>query len=229
MPRNRSTSSCPSRSSRLTGATIPSTKPCSPTRRDRPAHGRTRVFELCGAEKVARAAMTARKFAPFVRPALINGTAGAVAFDRDTPFAILAFTVVGDRAVTIDIFNDRELVPRLVFRAATRRGQQGASRIHFRSQIERGWPGESPGPLLVLLNSGSHEYPLCVARRIQSRSCVAASCRDASLAACRRVRIGRLLLGESGHARIRAGPLLRASGWILCKHSAVLAGPRPSS
>ena len=52
--------------------------------------------------------------ASFVRPALVNGTAGAVAFDGDTPFAILAFTVVGDRAVTIDIFNDRELVPRLV-------------------------------------------------------------------------------------------------------------------
>jgi RNA polymerase sigma factor (sigma-70 family) len=78
------------------------------------SHGRTGTFELRGAEKVARAAMTARKYAPFVRPALINGTAGAVAFDGDTPFAILAFTVVGDRAVTIDIFNDRELVPRLV-------------------------------------------------------------------------------------------------------------------
>jgi RNA polymerase sigma factor (sigma-70 family) len=78
------------------------------------SHGRTGVFELRGAERVARAAMTARKFAPFVRPALINGAAGAVAFDGDTPFAILAFTVAGNRAVTIDIFNDRELVPRLV-------------------------------------------------------------------------------------------------------------------
>src|SRR5436309_7751316 len=78
------------------------------------SHGRTGVFELRGADKVARAAMTARRFAPYVRPALINGAAGAVAFDGDTPFAILAFTVVGDRAVTIDIFNDRELVPRLV-------------------------------------------------------------------------------------------------------------------
>jgi RNA polymerase sigma factor (sigma-70 family) len=78
------------------------------------SHTRTGLFELRGAEKVARAAMTARKFAPFVRRALINGTAGAVAFDGDTPFAILAFTVVDDRAVTIDIFNDRELVPRLV-------------------------------------------------------------------------------------------------------------------
>jgi len=78
------------------------------------SHGRTGVLELRGAEKVARAAMTARRFAPFVRPALVNGTAGAVAFDGDVPFAILAFTVVADLAVTIDIFNDRELVPRLV-------------------------------------------------------------------------------------------------------------------
>ena len=78
------------------------------------SHGRDGVFELRGAEKVARAAMMARRFAPFVRPALINGTAGAVAFDGETPFAILAFTVRDDRAVTIDIFNDRELVRRMV-------------------------------------------------------------------------------------------------------------------
>jgi RNA polymerase sigma-70 factor (ECF subfamily) len=78
------------------------------------SHGRSGMVELRGAQKVARAALTARRFAPFVRPALVNGTAGAVAFDGDAPFAILAFTVVGDRAVTIDIFNDRELVPRLV-------------------------------------------------------------------------------------------------------------------
>jgi RNA polymerase sigma factor (sigma-70 family) len=78
------------------------------------SHGRTGVLEIRGAANVARAAMTARRFAPFVRPALVNGTAGAVAFDGDTPFAILAFTVIGDRAVSVDIFNDRDLVPRLV-------------------------------------------------------------------------------------------------------------------
>jgi RNA polymerase sigma factor (sigma-70 family) len=78
------------------------------------AHGRERVMELRGAEKVARGAMMARDYAPFVRPALINGAAGVIAFEGDTPFAILAFTVVGDRAVSIDVFNDRELVPRLV-------------------------------------------------------------------------------------------------------------------
>src|SRR3954447_2973547 len=78
------------------------------------SHGRSGTFELRGAENVARAAAIGRPLASSVRPALINGTAGAVAFDGDTPFAILAFTVLDDRAVTIDIFNDRQLVPRLV-------------------------------------------------------------------------------------------------------------------
>jgi RNA polymerase sigma-70 factor (ECF subfamily) len=78
------------------------------------AHTRTGVIERRGAENVARGALAARRVGPIVRPAMVNGTAGAVAFDGDVPFAILAFTVVGDRAVTIDIFNDRELVPRLV-------------------------------------------------------------------------------------------------------------------
>jgi hypothetical protein len=59
--------------------------------------------------------MVGRASASIVRPALINGTAGVVAFDeQDAPFAILAFTAIGDRAVTIDVFNDPELVPRLV-------------------------------------------------------------------------------------------------------------------
>ena len=78
------------------------------------AHTRAGTTEMRGADTVARAAMTWRQFAPFARPALVNGAAGAVAFDGDTPFAIIAFTVVDDRAVSVDFFNDRELVPRLV-------------------------------------------------------------------------------------------------------------------
>jgi RNA polymerase sigma-70 factor (ECF subfamily) len=70
-------------------------------------------FELHGAARVARGAMTARRFAGNVRPALVNGAAGAVAFDGEQPFAVLAFIVVGDRAVAIDVFNDAELVPKL--------------------------------------------------------------------------------------------------------------------
>jgi len=78
------------------------------------SHCRTACSSCAAPRRSARAAMMARKFAPFVRPALINRTVGAVAFDEGIPFAILAFSVVDDRAVSIDIFNDRELVPRLV-------------------------------------------------------------------------------------------------------------------
>jgi RNA polymerase sigma-70 factor (ECF subfamily) len=77
-------------------------------------HSRGHMIELHGPEEVARGAFAWRRYAPFVRPALVNGTAGAVAFDGDTPFAILAFTVSGGRALTIDVFNDPELVPKLV-------------------------------------------------------------------------------------------------------------------
>jgi len=76
-------------------------------------------LELHGAARVAHGAMSARRFAPYVRPALINGAAGVVAFDGERPFAVLAFTVVGDRAITIDVFNDPELVAKLDIRGIT--------------------------------------------------------------------------------------------------------------
>jgi len=76
-------------------------------------------LDLQGAARVARGAMQARRFAPYVRPALVNGAAGVVAFDGDRPFAVLAFTVIGDRAVAIDVFNDPELVGKLDIRGIT--------------------------------------------------------------------------------------------------------------
>ena len=76
-------------------------------------------LELHGASRVAQGAITARRFAPYVRPALINGAAGVVAFDGDRPFAVLAFTVVVDRAVAIDVFNDPERVAKLDIRSIT--------------------------------------------------------------------------------------------------------------
>jgi RNA polymerase sigma factor (sigma-70 family) len=74
---------------------------------------------LHGAAQVARGAMMARRWAPYVRPALVNGAAGVVAFDGERPFAVLAFTVLGDRAVAIDVFNDPELVAKLDIRGIT--------------------------------------------------------------------------------------------------------------
>jgi RNA polymerase sigma factor (sigma-70 family) len=76
-------------------------------------------IELRGATRVAAGAMSARRFAPYVRPALINGAAGVVAFDGQQPFAVLAFTVIGERAVAIDVFNNPELVARLDIRGIT--------------------------------------------------------------------------------------------------------------
>jgi RNA polymerase sigma-70 factor (ECF subfamily) len=76
-------------------------------------------MELHGAEQVAEGAMAARRFAPYVRPALVNGAAGVVAFDGERPFAVLAFTVSDDRAATIDIFNDPDLVAKLDIRGIT--------------------------------------------------------------------------------------------------------------
>mgnify|MGYP001183743836 CR=1 FL=1 len=83
------------------------------------AHSRTGVNELRGAEQAARGAVMWRGFAQSVRPALINGAAGVVAYDGDRPFALLAFTVIGDRAVAIDVFNDPELVAKLGIRGIT--------------------------------------------------------------------------------------------------------------
>ena len=77
-------------------------------------HRRDGVIEVRGTEQAARGAILAAKFGYVVRPALINGTAGVVAFDGDSPAAILAFTVVDDRIVTLDIYNDPELVARLI-------------------------------------------------------------------------------------------------------------------
>jgi RNA polymerase sigma factor (sigma-70 family) len=76
-------------------------------------------LELHGASRVAQGAMSARSFAPYVQPALINGAAGVVAFEGKRPFAVLAFTVVDNRAVAIDVFNDPELVAKLDIRGIT--------------------------------------------------------------------------------------------------------------
>jgi RNA polymerase sigma factor (sigma-70 family) len=76
-------------------------------------------LQLHGAARVAEGAMMARRFAPHVRPALVNGAAGVVAFDGDRPFAVLAFTVVDNQAVAIDVFNDPDLVAKLDIRGIT--------------------------------------------------------------------------------------------------------------
>jgi hypothetical protein len=94
-------------------------------------------LELHGAAKVAQGAISARRFAPYVRPALINGAAGVVAFDGERPFAVLAFTVIGDRAVAVDVFNDPELVAKLDIRGITAR----TARLNASGDNNDAYPG----------------------------------------------------------------------------------------
>jgi RNA polymerase sigma-70 factor (ECF subfamily) len=61
-----------------------------------------------GARQVAARALTFARLAPFVRPALVNGAAGAVVAPRGEPFSVLGFTVAGGRIVEIDAITDPE-------------------------------------------------------------------------------------------------------------------------
>jgi RNA polymerase sigma factor (sigma-70 family) len=66
--------------------------------------GRTVV--LHGARTVAEQASGAARLSAFVRPALINGTAGGVVVARERVLAIMGFTVVDGRIVAIDVLYD---------------------------------------------------------------------------------------------------------------------------
>jgi RNA polymerase sigma factor (sigma-70 family) len=61
-----------------------------------------------GAHEVAARALTFARLSPFVRPALVNGAAGAVVAPRGEPFSVMGFTVVGGRIVEIDAVTDPE-------------------------------------------------------------------------------------------------------------------------
>ncbi len=75
--------------------------------------GEGRLVVSRGAEAVASRAMTFAKLAPYVRPALVNGAAGAVVAPGGRPFAVLGFTVSGGRIVEIDAIADPERLSRL--------------------------------------------------------------------------------------------------------------------
>ncbi len=61
-----------------------------------------------GARAVAGQAVTATRLAPFVRPALINGTAGVVVVVGRRVFSVMGFTVVHGKIVAIDVLYDPE-------------------------------------------------------------------------------------------------------------------------
>ncbi len=66
-----------------------------------------------GAEAVARHAATYSKLYPFVRPALVNGAAGAVVAPRGRLFSVIAFTVTNGKITQIDGLIDPERLAQL--------------------------------------------------------------------------------------------------------------------
>jgi len=59
--------------------------------------------EVRGARAVAEQALTFSRLAPFVRPTLVNGAAGAIVAPRGRPFAVMGFTIKNGKIAEIDI------------------------------------------------------------------------------------------------------------------------------
>ena len=68
---------------------------------------------LRGAAAVAEHTATYSKLYPFVRPALVNGAAGAVVAPHGRLFSVMAFTVTNGKIVQIDALLDPERLAQL--------------------------------------------------------------------------------------------------------------------
>ncbi len=68
---------------------------------------------LHGADAVAAHTTTYSQLYPFVRPALVNGAAGAIVAPRDRVLSVMAFTVTNGKVVQIDALLDPERLAQL--------------------------------------------------------------------------------------------------------------------
>jgi RNA polymerase sigma-70 factor (ECF subfamily) len=76
-------------------------------RADAGAASRLARGPITGAEDVARQVLRrGTRLAPMARPAIVNGAAGVVVGPVGRPFAVVGFTVAGNRIVAIDLITD---------------------------------------------------------------------------------------------------------------------------
>jgi RNA polymerase sigma factor (sigma-70 family) len=69
---------------------------------------------LRGATNVAKQVLRGgAQFAPFVRPALVNGAVGAIFAPKGQPLSVVAITVTGGKIAEIDVFADLERIRQL--------------------------------------------------------------------------------------------------------------------
>src|ERR687898_28039 len=66
-----------------------------------------------GARAVAGGALAFSRFAPFARPALVNGAAGLVTVKEGQPLSVMGFTVVRGKIAEINVLADPERLQRL--------------------------------------------------------------------------------------------------------------------
>jgi RNA polymerase sigma-70 factor (ECF subfamily) len=83
-------------------------------RADAGASGRGQSAVVRGAAEVASRALQFRRFAPFVRPAIVNGVAGVVVAPHGRPGSVMSFTIRNGKVVEIDALADRERLAKLV-------------------------------------------------------------------------------------------------------------------
>ncbi|MEH0829016.1 MULTISPECIES: hypothetical protein [unclassified Micromonospora] len=75
--------------------------------------GSRHTVVLTGARTVAGQAVTFGRLYPFMRPALVNGAAGAVVVAQGRPLSVLGFTVADGRIVAVDVLSDADRLRRL--------------------------------------------------------------------------------------------------------------------
>jgi RNA polymerase sigma-70 factor (ECF subfamily) len=80
---------------------------------------------LHGADGVAAHTVTYSKLYPFVRPAIVNGAAGAVVAPHQRVFSVMAFTVTNGRIAQIDVLLDPERLERLALSIPPTAGHHG--------------------------------------------------------------------------------------------------------
>jgi RNA polymerase sigma-70 factor (ECF subfamily) len=77
-------------------------------RADAGSGGRGLSAIVRGAPEVASRALMFRRFAPWVRPAIVNGVAGVVVAPKGRPQSVMSFTIRNGKVVEIDALADRE-------------------------------------------------------------------------------------------------------------------------
>ncbi|MDH6464070.1 RNA polymerase sigma factor (sigma-70 family) [Micromonospora sp. A200] len=75
--------------------------------------GSRHTVVLTGAPTVAGQAVTFGRLYPFMRPALVNGAAGAVVAAQGRPISVMGFTVTDGRIVAVDVLSDTDRLRRL--------------------------------------------------------------------------------------------------------------------